>query len=78
MVLYFRPSYTTDHEKSKITGRPAPFAKSSIICPEDKRTNNTTTLPTQKHNAAAGYQGSVKIEVLRDAGLLKLQPNVMI
>ena len=31
-------------------------------------------LPTLKNNAAAGYQGSVKIELLKGAGLL-LNPS---
>ena len=76
MVLYFHPSCTTDHENRKIKGRLTPFARYSMICQGDKRTNNTTMLPTQKSNAAAGYQGPVKIEILK--GLLTLQPNVMI
>ena len=37
---------------------------------EDKRTNNRTILSTLKYNAAAGYQGPVKIELLKGAGLL--------
>ena len=36
---------------------------------EDKRTKNRTMLSTLKNNAAAGYQGPVKIEVLKGAGL---------
>ena len=51
-------------------GRPAQFATSYMIGREDKRTNNRTTLPTLKNNAAAGYQGPVKIELLKGAGLL--------
>ena len=49
--------------------RPAPFAPSYMVGPEDKRTNNRTMLPTLKNNAAAGYQGPVKIELLKGAGL---------
>ena len=49
--------------------RPAPFATSYMVGREDKRTNNRTMLPALKNNAAAGYQGPVKIEVLTDAGL---------
>ena len=30
---------------------------------EDKRTNNRTMFPALKNNAAAGYQGPVKIEL---------------
>ena len=37
---------------------------------KNKRTNNRTTLPTLKNNAAAGFQGSVKIELFKVAGLL--------
>ena len=33
--------------------------------------NNRTMLPTLKNNAAAGYQGPVKIELLKGAGLLE-------
>ena len=37
---------------------------------EDKRTNNRTMFLTLKNNAAAGYQGPVKIELLKGADLL--------
>ena len=37
---------------------------------EDKKTNNKTMLPKPKHNAAAGYQGPMKTEILKGAGLL--------
>ena len=37
---------------------------------EDKRTNNRIMLPALKNNAAIGYQGPVKIELLKGAGLL--------
>ena len=37
---------------------------------ENKTTNNRTMLPTLKNNAAAGYKGPVKIELLKGAGLL--------
>ena len=50
--------------------RPTPFATSYMVGREDKRTNNRTKLPTLKHNAAAGYQCPVKIELLKGAGLL--------
>ena len=53
----------------KKMGRPASFATSYMIGREDKRTNNRTMLPTLKNNAAAGYQGPVKRELLKDAGL---------
>ena len=51
-------------------GRPAPFVTSYMIGRENKRTNNKTTLPALKNNAAAGYQGPVKRELLKGAGLL--------
>ena len=51
-------------------GRPAPFAASYMVDREDKRTKNRTMLPTLKNNAAAGYQGPLKIELLKGAGLL--------
>ena len=51
-------------------GRPAPFATSYLVGREDKRTNNRTMFPALKNNAAAGYQGPVKVKVLKDAGLL--------
>ena len=41
-----------------------------LVGREDKRTNNRTMIPTLKNNAAAGYQGPVKIELLKGAGLL--------
>ena len=37
---------------------------------EDKRTNSPTMSPALKNNAAAGYQGTVKRELLKGAGLL--------
>ena len=43
---------------------------SYMVGREDKRTNNRTMLPILKNNAAAGYQGPVKIELLEGAGLL--------
>ena len=52
------------------SGRPAPSATSYMVGLKNKRTNNRTMLPTLKNNAAAGYQGSVKIELLKGAGLL--------
>ena len=39
---------------------------------EDKMTNNRTMFPALKNNAAIGYQGPVKIELLKDAGLLNM------
>ena len=51
-------------------GRPAPFATSYMVGRENKRTNNKRMIPTLKNNAAAGYQGPVKIELLKSAGLL--------
>ena len=42
-----------------------------MIGRENKRTNNRTMLPALKNNAAAGYKGPVKIELLKpDADLL--------
>ena len=32
--------------------------------------NNRTMLPAPKNNAAAGYKGPAKIEILKAAGLL--------
>ena len=52
-------------------GRPAPFAAPYMVGREDKRTNNRTMLPALKNNAAAGYQGPVKRELLKGAGLLR-------
>ena len=56
----------------KNVGRPSPFATSYIAGKEDKRMNNRTMLPTLQNNASAGYQGPVKIELLKSAGLLKV------
>ena len=41
-----------------------------MVGQEDKRTNNRTMLPALKISAAAGYQGPVKIELLKGAGPL--------
>ena len=51
----------------------APFATSYMVDREDKRTNNRTMPPTLKNNSAAGYQGPVGKEFLKDAGLLHLR-----
>ena len=51
-------------------GQPTPFATSYMVGGEDKRTNNRTMIPTLKNNAAAGYQGPAKTELLKGAGLL--------
>ena len=58
--------------------QPAPFATSYMVGREEKRTNNRTMLPTLKNNAAAGYQGPVKIELLKDADLLTNYGNIML
>ena len=50
--------------------RSTPVVVSFVVGREDKRTNNRTMLPTLKNNAAAGYKGPEKIELLKDAGLL--------
>ena len=50
--------------------RPAPFATSDVVGQKDKRLSKRTMLPTLKNNAAAGYQGPVKIELLKREGLL--------
>ena len=52
--------------------RPAPFATSSMVGRENKRMNNRATFLALKNNAAAGYQGLVKKELLKDAGLLTI------
>ena len=51
-------------------GRPAPFAMSYMVGREDKRKNNRAMLPAPKIDAAAGYQGPMKKELLKGAGLL--------
>ena len=53
--------------------QPVPFVTSYMVGREDKRTNNRTMFPALKNNAAAGYQGPVKIELLKGAGLLRFQ-----
>ena len=62
----------------EIPRRPAPFAMSYMVGRKDKRTNNRTIFPPQKNNAAAGYKGPVKIELLKGEGLLKFLTNVLI
>ena len=51
-----------------------------MVGQEDKRTNNRTMFPALKNNAAAGYQGPVKKELLKGAGLVhtlqRLQRNI--
>ena len=53
------------------TGRSVPFATSHMIGRENKRTNNKAMLLDRKNSGAAGYQGPVKIDHRRGAGLLK-------
>ena len=53
------------------TGRPAPFVTCCMVGREDKRTNDRTMFPALKNNVVAGYQGPVKIELLKGAGLLE-------
>ena len=50
--------------------RPATFVTPDMVGREDKRTNNRTMLSTLKIDGAARYQGPVKIELLKGAGLL--------
>ena len=45
-----------------IQGRPAPFASSYIVGQGEKRTND---VPSPENNAAGGYQGLVKTELLK-------------
>ena len=48
--------------------RPVPFVTSHIIGRENKRTNNRTMRLETKRNGAAGYLGSVKLELRKDEG----------
>ena len=48
------------------------FAMSYMVGGEDKRENNRTVLPILKNSAAAGYKGSVKVLLLKGAGLLQM------
>ena len=50
-------------------GQPAPFATPYMIRQEDKRTMK------QQINAAVGYKGLVKIELLKDADVLHRTSN---
>ena len=59
----------------EVMGRAAQHATPYMVGREDKTTNNRTMLPTLKNNAAAGYQGPVKTELLKGAGLLKVIPD---
>ena len=50
--------------------RSASFVVSYMVGREDKRTNNRTMLTALKNNAAAGYQGPVKIQLLKGVRLV--------
>ena len=52
-------------------GGTTPFATSYMVGLEDKTKNKQNNAPNPKNNAAVGYQGPVKIELLKGAGLLK-------
>ena len=43
-----------------------------MIGQEHKKKNKRTMFPAPKNNAAAGYKGPVKIELLKGAGLLSV------
>ena len=47
-----------------------------IWCVEGTKERTTTMLSTLKNNAAAGYQGPVKIELLKGVGLLIFQADI--
>ena len=51
-------------------GRPEPLSTSYMVGRENKRTNNRTMFLILKNNAAAGYKGPAKIELLRGVGPL--------
>ena len=53
-------------------GQPLTFATSYMFGRQEKRTKNRTMFPALKNNAAAGYQGPVKIELLKGVDLLKV------
>ena len=57
---------------TKVNGaKPELFTTSYIVGLEGKRMNHRTMFPALKNNAAAGYKGSVKIELLKGVGQLK-------
>ena len=49
-----------------------------MVVRKNKRTNNITMSPGLKNNAAAGYKGPVKIELLKGAGPVTLRTLRMI
>ena len=49
---------------------------SYMVGQKNERTNNRTMIPTLENNAASGYQGPVKIELLKGAGLLSNGSNL--
>ena len=54
-------------------GRPAPFLTSHMVGQEDQKNEQQNNVPNlKKNNAAAGYQGPVKIELLKGAGPLEI------
>ena len=55
---------------NRIFGATGTFAKSYTVGGRNKRTNNRTMLPPLKDNAAAGYNGQVKRELLKGADLM--------
>ena len=64
-IIYHVPG---TNEISGKWGPPVPFATSYMVGRQDK--TNRTMFPTLKNNEAAGFQGPVKIELLKGAGLL--------
>ena len=73
-----RINFTINIITEIVLARLAPFATFYMFGGEDKRTNNRTMLPALKNNAAVGYQGPVKIELLKGVGLLTVLKSVFI
>ena len=53
-------------------GRPAPFCNVLHGWSRGQKSEQQNNAPSPKNNAAGGYQGPVKIQLLKGAGLLKL------
>ena len=69
-LITFVFTYVCDNVKmGENLRRPAPFATSYMVGREDKRAKNRTMFLASK-NAAEDYDGPVKLELWKVAGLL--------
>ena len=63
--------FPTSFSRPKIGASCTVLQRLTWLVEKTKERKNRTMLPALKNNAAAGYQGPVKIKLLKGAGLLQ-------